>query len=83
MIQTFEILQNSTQHIVFAPTCYDHGILTSPTFQSIINIDGLTAEEQLNLFINENVRRNQKSSCEQVNCEGSCDTIDYGPNSFC
>ena len=48
-----------------------------------INIDGLTAEEQLNLFINENVRRNQKSSCEQVNCEGSCDTIDYGPNSFC
>ena len=82
MIQTFEILQNSTQHVVFAPTCYDHGILTSPTFQSI-NIDGLTAEEQLNLFINDNVRRNQKSSCEQVNCEGSCDSIDFGPNSFC
>ena len=82
MIQTFETLKNCSQHVVFAPTCYAHGILTNPSFQSI-NIDGLNAEEQLNLFINNNVRHNEKSSCEQVNCEGSCDTINYGPNSFC
>ena len=84
MIETYDTLSLNTKHVVFAPTCYDHGIQTSKKFQTI-NVEGISAEMQLTTFIESNgeIRLDQKSTCEQVNCEPSCPKIEFGPNTLC
>ena len=35
MEETVADIVSNPQHVVFAPACYDHGIMTSTKFQSI------------------------------------------------
>ena len=84
MIETYDTLLSNTKHVVFAPTCYDHGIQTKETFQTV-DVEGITAEMQLTTFIESNgeIRLDQKSICEQVNCQPSCPKINFGPDTLC
>ena len=63
---------------------YDHGIMAQDTFQTV-NIDGVFAESQLKDYINSGglTKQNKRSNCTQVNCEESCKSIDFGPNTQC
>jgi len=73
---------NEASHLtVFAPACYRHGILTSSSFQEI-KIDGLSAEDNLLSFIN-GIKVDAWSTCEGVNCQETCPTIQTGAQSFC
>ena len=57
---------------------YDHGIMAQDTFQTV-NIDGIFAESQLKDYINSGglTKQNKRSNCNQVNCEESCESIDW------
>ena len=61
-------------HVVFAPTCYQHGMLTSSKFWSEVTVNGgsVTAQSQLLAWLNDSEKLDGVSTCDGVNCEEAC-----------
>ena len=84
MKETIGQLMFTNKHVVFAPACYDHGLVQSKSFYDI-KINGISAWDQLEIFMNSQGtdREHLVSNCEQVNCQETCKEIETGPNTFC
>jgi len=79
---TVQAIWDTEKHVVFAPACYRHGLLTQKEFSSI-KVDGISAEDQLISWLEEEVRLKAESFCEGVNCEPTCPSIEMGDHSWC
>jgi hypothetical protein len=84
MLETIKDLASiDSRHVVFGAACFDHGLCTSPGY-NIVNVNGITAQDQLLAFLQKNNSRlNAISTCQDVNCETSCRQIEFGSNSMC
>lgn len=71
------------KHLVFAPACYDHGLVESSRYIDI-QIDGISAWNQLsNYFSNSTDKRSWLSTCQGVNCQETCRQIQTGDETYC
>jgi len=79
---TVDAIEQNVKHVVFAPACYLHGLMTQKVFQNI-KVDGISAQDQLISWLEDGERRRAVSYCEGVNCQPSCPEIEIGPQSWC
>ena len=84
MLQTIQEIIDTEKHAVFAPACYEHGLVESSIFYDI-KINGASAWDQLGKFLDSfgEFRLHLISNCEQVNCQETCREIEIGPNTYC
>jgi len=82
MKKTIEDIWNNEDHVVFAPACYKHGLLSGSGFQDI-KVDGISAQDQLISWMEDNVRLRAVSTCEGVNCQPTCPQIETGDQTWC
>ena len=86
MIKTAQEVANSLEkHMVFAPACYDHGLVEGKYYHDL-QIEGISAWQQFLSYMNSNGSDYPKllsSTCPQVNCEETCKPIDSSSNSYC
>ena len=96
---TVDAIWENQKHIVFAPACYRHGLLTGSNFQNIKvtlfamiwdrydllddQVEGVSAQDQLMQWLEENTRVRAISYCDGVNCQPSCPAIETGPHTWC
>ena len=79
--------------MVFAPACYDHGLVEFATYDSIKIRNGddgnmVSAWQQLldfmaNDFGNRTIGSVQSDCIQGVNCEASCRPIEIGSHTYC
>merc|ERR1712098_493840 len=82
MIRTIEQIWDNEEHVVFAPACYNHCILMGEGFNSI-QVEGISAQDQLLAWIGENKRLRAVSTCDGVNCQPTCPEMETGEHTFC
>ncbi|XP_023340527.1 palmitoleoyl-protein carboxylesterase NOTUM isoform X3 [Eurytemora carolleeae] len=81
MEETVADIVSNPEHVVFAPACYDHGIMTSSKFQSI-KVEGISAEDQLLTWLS-GFKEDVMSSCAGVNCQETCEHVGVGDDALC
>jgi len=64
----------TVQHVVFAPACYRHGLLTSRQWTEI-QVGGVSAQDQLLAWTRTGERLSATSNCTGLNCEPSCPAV--------
>jgi len=82
MLSTVEDIWENENHIVFAPACYEHGLLIGERFQNI-KVGGVSAQEQLLAWLEDQTRLRAVSTCGGVNCQATCPSIETGAHTFC
>jgi len=76
-----EIIE-AEKHVVFAPACYRHGIMTNDLWTNV-SVSGVTAQSQLLGLISGNGSQDVVSTCQGVNCQDTCPELEIGENSYC
>ena len=76
-----EIIE-AEKHVVFAPACYRHGIMTKDLWTNV-SVSGVTAQSQLLGLISGNGSQDVVSTCQGVNCQDTCPELEIGENSYC
>ena len=73
-----ELSSADSPHVVFAPACYQHGMLTSSKFWNEVTVNGenVTAQSQLLAWLSDSEKLDGVSTCDGVNCEEACPDVD-------
>lgn len=82
MLNVMDDIMDTGKHVVFGANCYAHCIIEGGKV-SDLNIDGLSTADQFFKLFNNNEKQSAISSCSQVNCESTCNSIELGPHSKC
>ena len=69
---------DDSPHIVFAPTCYQHGMLTDSKFWNEVTVNGgnVTAQSQMLAWLEDSEILDGVSTCDGVNCDEACPPVD-------
>ena len=69
-------------HVAYGPGCYRHGILMSSQWTDV-KVEGVSAQDQLLAWINDNVTTRVVSTCQGVNCQETCPHVTIGEDALC
>ena len=82
MLNVMDEIIATGKHSVFGANCYAHCIIEDSQV-SDLKIDGFSTADQFFKMINDSEKQSAISSCTQVNCESTCNSIELGQHSNC